>query len=251
MLKAVTFDFWDTLVADDTDEPVRASRGLATKTQARAASFVDMVRAARPATSEAAATAALAEANAWFRHRWKVEHSTPTVAERLDVGLRALGMDRPLGFDAAVAAWEEMEVSIPPRLADGCTEMLAEVSARFAVGIISDAIVTPGRGLRQILGDYGLLDYFQPEAMIFSDEAGGAKPAPVVFEKAAAAFGCGPEHLAHVGDREPNDIAGPLAAGWKAILYTGAIDRRGGDDTRASAVCTHHRDMARILSELS
>ena len=250
MIKAVTFDFWDTLVVDDSDEPVRAARGLPSKTQARAAAFVDMVRAARPGLTEAAAAAALAEANAWFRQRWKVEHDTPTVAERLDVGLRALSMERPADFDAAVATWEQLEVDIPPRLADGCAEMLAAVSERFAVGIISDAIVTPGRGLRQILGGYGLLEHFVPPAMIFSDEAGGAKPAPIVFEKAAAAFGLAPADLAHVGDREPNDIAGPLGAGWKSVLYTGAIDRRDGGDTRASAVCEHHRDMARILQEL-
>ena len=28
MIQAVTFDFWDTLVIDDSDEPARAARGL-------------------------------------------------------------------------------------------------------------------------------------------------------------------------------------------------------------------------------
>ena len=29
MIKGVTFDLWDTMVRDDSDEPVRAARGLA------------------------------------------------------------------------------------------------------------------------------------------------------------------------------------------------------------------------------
>ena len=31
MIKAITFDLWDTVFADDSDEPIRAARGLAPK----------------------------------------------------------------------------------------------------------------------------------------------------------------------------------------------------------------------------
>ena len=35
MLKAITFDFWDTIVQDDSDEPKRKQQGLPTKSEAR------------------------------------------------------------------------------------------------------------------------------------------------------------------------------------------------------------------------
>ncbi len=249
MIAAVTFDFWDTLVADDSDEAERAARGLPTKAEARAAAFAELVRAARPELDMRRIREALDWSEAWFRRCWKREHHTPSVARRFDVGLERLGIERPAGFDAAVATWEEMEVAVPPRLSEGVAEMLGALSGRWSVGIISDAIVSPGRSLRRILSDYGLLHYFRPEALIFSDEAGAAKPAPRVFELAAAALGAPPSALVHVGDREANDVGGPLAAGWKAVLYTGAVDR-GSGETRASAVCTHHRDLPAIIAQL-
>ncbi|MCP4360187.1 MAG: hypothetical protein GY796_19440 [Chloroflexi bacterium] len=35
MIKAITFDFWDTLVFDDSDEPKRAALGLPGKAETR------------------------------------------------------------------------------------------------------------------------------------------------------------------------------------------------------------------------
>ena len=35
MIKAITFDFWDTLVIDDSDEAKRATQGLSTKVETR------------------------------------------------------------------------------------------------------------------------------------------------------------------------------------------------------------------------
>ena len=35
MIKAVTFDLWDTMVHDDSDEPKRAARGLRSKREER------------------------------------------------------------------------------------------------------------------------------------------------------------------------------------------------------------------------
>jgi putative hydrolase of the HAD superfamily len=53
-----------------------------------------------------------------------------------------------------------------------------------------------------------------------------------------------------VGDRESNDIAGPLAVGMQAILYTGVIDRRNGAATQANAICHNFADLPRLIKEL-
>jgi HAD superfamily hydrolase (TIGR01549 family) len=250
MIRGVTFDFWDTIVGDETDEPKRSAAGLASKKIARVQTFVDEVRVHHPGLPVSEVEAALAEANARFRHHWKVEHHTPCVSDRLAVGFDVLGIERTPGFDGLVAAWETMEVQIPPDLVPGIGDCLAELHKTMAVGIISDAIVTPGTGLRQILGDYGLLQHF--DHSVFSDEAGAAKPAARVFDLACEGLGIRPAELLHIGDREANDIAGPVAYGAHCVLYTGAVDRRvPGEQTRASSVVAHMSQMPAAIAQIN
>ena len=100
------------------------------------------------------------------------------------------------------------------------------VSSRLvSAGHHFDAIVTPGTGLRQILDTHGLLHFF--DVFIFSDEAGAAKPSPVVFRQAISGFDIEPGELIHIGDRETNDVEGPIDFGSMGVLYTGVIDRGG------------------------
>lgn len=242
---AITFDLWDTLVIDDSDEPIRAERHLRTKAAEREHLFVDY--ATRRGIDAAAASTAFQEANSRFRHQWKVQHVTPHIGDRLMHGLRALSLTADDGFEALVEAFSTMEVDIPPRLAPGVAKMLATLHDRYRLGIISDAIVTPGAYLRRILAGYDLLRFF--DITVFSDEAGAAKPARQVFDIAAKGLGVPVTGIVHIGDREANDIAGPLGVGARAVLYTGAIDR-GSESTRATAVCTHHDELADILATL-
>ncbi|HMV68919.1 MAG TPA: HAD family hydrolase [Myxococcota bacterium] len=246
MIRAVTFDFWDTIVVDDSDEPERARRGLATKQQARWALFRDEVRAHadRPL---AAITGAWDEANARFRHQWKVEHHTPHIAERVRDALARLDLGPTPGFDALVHALATMEVDVPPALAPGIVEALDALAGRCRLGIISDTIVTPGVGLRDILRGYGLLDRF--DGFVFSDEVGACKPAPRVFELAAEGLGVPLGALAHVGDREENDVTGPMSAGARGVLYVGVVDR-GRERTRADAVCADHRELPDLIAAM-
>jgi putative hydrolase of the HAD superfamily len=139
-----------------------------------------------------------------------------------------------------------MEVDLPPRLAPGAREVLEALHGSYRLGIVSDAIVTPGAQLREILAGYDLLRFF--DVTVFSDEAGASKPDPRVFHVAAAGLGVDVTEIAHIGDRDANDIAGPHAAGAKGVLYTGVVDR--GASPTADAVCTHHDDLPAILAAL-
>ena len=62
MIQAVTFDFWDTLVIDDSDEPARAARGLPTKVETRRQLFVEEVLRHQPGVSPGRAAQALQQA---------------------------------------------------------------------------------------------------------------------------------------------------------------------------------------------
>ena len=51
-----------------------------------------------------------------------------------------------------------------------------------------------------------------------SAEAGAAKPAAAVFERALEFAGAGPAEAVHVGDSFANDVEGALAAGIRPVL---------------------------------
>ena len=247
MIRAVTFDLWDTIVDDDSDEPVRVAQGLLPKNDQRRALFTDEVLAYHPRLGRSRADEAFDHLNGWFRHEWKQLHRTPHIADRLRVGLRHLGLDDTPGFDELVRAFSYMEVEIPPDLAPGAAEVIEALASRYKLGIVSDAIVTPGVQLREILSGHGLAKYF--DCFVFSDEAGASKPDPKVFDLATEGLGVEAQELVHIGDREYNDVNGPIDYGSFAVLYTGVIDRRAGT-TRASAVCTHHRDLPNLIAGL-
>ncbi len=245
MIKAITFDFWDTIAIDDSDEPKRAALGLPSKSQARLQLLMDEILSHQPDIAPDRIAQAFADANAWFRQCWKNDYHTPSVAARMEKAYDYLGLKPTPGFAALVRNIEEMEVRIPPDFAPGVHEILAELAQRYRLGIISDTIHTPGRGIRQLLQRAGLLDYFC--CAIFSDEVGASKPAPLVFEKAAAELGVSLAEIVHVGDRESNDVAGPQALGMRSILFTGIVDRDSAH-TRANALCHDYVELPALLA---
>ncbi len=249
-IEAVTFDFWDTLVIDDSDELERARRGLPTKEVAREALFVETLVQAYPALGRPHIAAAWAHLQATFRHAWKVEHRTPGVADRLAVGLAHLDVGPPAAWERVIAEFEDMEVDIPPLPAPGVVEALRALHGQYRLGIISDTIITPGRGLRRLLDQMGVLSLFCPSGLIFSDEAGRSKPSPRVFGLACAGLDVRPSALAHVGDREENDVLGPQLFGANGILYTGIVDR-GAATSSARGICADLTDLPSLLARLS
>lgn len=248
MIHAVSFDLWDTLIVDDSDEPRRAALGLAPKAQARETLFVEAVGRANPGRPETEIRAAWQAGLDRFRHAWKVERRTPTVSARVRDAVQAAGLAPPEELAALVEKLEMMEVEIPPEPAPGARACLEALRQRYRLAVISDAIVTPGRGLRRILARHGLIEAF--DILVFSDEAGAAKPDPAVFRRAAASLQIRPEELVHVGDRESNDIEGPRSFGARAVLYTGVVDRHAGD-TQADAVCRNLAELPAIIAGLN
>jgi putative hydrolase of the HAD superfamily len=255
MIRAITFDFWDTIAVDDSDEPKRASLGLPGKGDARVQLFVERVTALHPEISPAQAADAYRHGNQQFRHSWHEEHRTPGVSFRIYEAYKFLDMapqpGRYGGFmreiDDLIREIENMEIRISPDFAPDVAEVLAELSREFRLGIISDTIHTTGRGLRYLLERQGLGGYFSH--FIFSDEVGASKPDAVVFRQAAMGLGVGFNQMVHMGDRESNDIVGPKSVGMRAILYTGIVDR-GSAHSQADAVCRRYRDLPDIVRRM-
>ncbi|MDX1426066.1 MAG: HAD-IA family hydrolase, partial [Kiloniellales bacterium] len=131
---------------------------------------------------------------------------------------------------------------------DGIADALAALARRYKLAVVSDAIVTPGSGLKAILEGHGLAQYFSGFA--FSDEVGHSKPHRDMFERACAELGVAVDEIVHVGDRDHNDVKGPHALGAKAVLFTAARDA-DKDATTADAVCERHRDLPAIVDRLA
>ena len=255
MISGITFDFWDTIAVDDSDEPKRAARGLTGKAEERMRLFAERITRRYPHITFAQAADAFREANQRFRHDWQTNHRTPGMTSRLYDAYDALGLRPGPGeyarlvreVDELVREFETMEIRIPPDFAPGIHNTVALLAREYRLGIISDTIHTQGRGLRYLLQQQGLMQYFS--YFVFSDEVRAAKPSTDVFRHAAVGLGLPPEQIAHVGDRESNDVAGPLAVGMRAILFTGIVDR-GSDRTRANAVCRSYRDLPNIVRRI-
>lgn len=247
-IKAVTFDLWDTIVDDDSDEPKRAARGLLSKKQERRR-LVWQALQAEASIDRQSVDLAYDVADAGFNMVWRQNHINWTVEQRLRVILNGLGRSLP---DPAMSKLVEdtgrMEVDIPPNAIDGIGAAIAELSERYKLCIVSDAIVTPGTGLRQILDRYDLAQYF--DGFAFSDEVGHSKPHRAMFESAAGQLGIEVSEIVHVGDRDHNDIKGPHALGAKAILFT-ATRADDKNSTSADAICEAARDLPKIVDQLA
>ena len=247
MIRAITFDLWDTVIHDDSDEPKRAAAGLPSKREARRALVRDAL-ADHSAVTAGVVDAAYDVADAAFSKVWHDQHVTWSVGERLSVLLRGLGRELPEAVLADVTARiEEMEIEVMPDPVPGIGDAIETLAERYPLAVVSDAIHSPGRCLREWLKRHGLLRHFG--AFAFSDEVGRSKPHPDMFHRAAQGLGVDVSEMLHIGDREHNDVRGPHAIGMKAILFTATRDRDRTGST-ADAICERAADLPDAVARL-
>ena len=247
-IRVVSFDLWDTVLVDDSDEPKRLRQGLPPKPVERR-ELVHRFLSRRARIDRALVDCAYDTTDSAFRHVWRHQHVTWPVEVRLRVLLAGLKRELPEDeLKELVRLHEEMELHVQPDLVPGVAEALETLRRHFTLAVVSDAIFTPGRALRELLAGYGLKEHFS--AFVFSDEVGCSKPAPGMFRRAAEISGHPLEEIVHVGDREHNDIAGAKDAGCRAVLFTGVVDRDSAH-TRADAVCREFSQLPGIIDALA
>ncbi len=246
-VRAVTFDLWDTVFIDDSDEARRRELGLATKPQARREMVFEFVNR-QASVPRQNIDIAYAAADAAFGKVWHELSVTWTVRQRLEVVLAGFSQILP-GHEMAelVRRHEEMELQTPPDLAPKIDSALESLHAKYRLGVVSDTIFSPGRALRELLDKYDLLRHF--DAFAFSDEVGRSKPHATMFAAVARDLGVALDGIVHVGDREPNDVAGPHGVGARAVLTT-VVKDRGSATTRADAVCGDYAELHKIIDSL-
>jgi HAD superfamily hydrolase (TIGR01549 family) len=244
-IRAITFDLWDTVFVDDSDEPKRTTHGLPPKPVERRNLVHQFLLRHNPVSKELV-DVAYDTVDAAFRQVWYGQNVTWTVRKRLSVLLKGLHRDLPAAeLDELVRLHEEMELEFKPDLAVGVAEALQNLHGKYKIGVVSDAIFSPGR---KLLEHYDVLKFF--DAFVFSDEIGCAKPNPITFKAAAKALNVQPSEIVHIGDRELKDIEGPHAVGALAVLCT-VVKDRGSKNTKADAICRNFADLPAILKKLN
>jgi len=230
MIKAVFFDFFNTLVYFD---PPREKHYADT-----AAEFGVVI-------SPAAVAAALPEADAW----WRSENSRSTIKDRE----QAAKFDAYRGYGLRIL--RDAENTVSP---DQALQMLAKafsVGFKFKnytdslpalqslrdknvpMGVISNI----GEQIDAYIDKAGFTDYFAYK--ITSFEAGCDKPQPQIFQLALKRAGVTAAETLFVGDQYDLDIVGARSAGITPIL----IDRDGAG---AAYDCIMIKDLSQVVDYL-
>ncbi|OGD52741.1 hypothetical protein A3K81_05390 [Candidatus Bathyarchaeota archaeon RBG_13_60_20] len=200
MIRAVTFDLWNTLVHNRNYGEFRLPK------------LKEFLRANGVELDDARL---LEVYQAGFRYSSELHrasgrrhvHTGEIVGHVVD----QVGLSGRCDWTPLVESYEEAILSEPPRLRDGARDTLEALRGRVRMGLISDTGTSPGRVVRRILNDYSVLQYF--DVTVFSDEVGYCKPNEVVFRLALETLGVEPGEALHVGDLLKNDVAGAKRAG--------------------------------------
>lgn len=229
-IRAVTYDCWGTLLKDRDwegaiDERVGALRR-----------FLDID------ADEAAALVA----EAWDKHdeAWKqVETFGP--GRMAAYCLESRGIFDDESISQLTREFEEASLKTGVMAVDGARETL-EALRRAGIGraLVCDTGFTPGRVVRDMLDDAGLLEHL--DVLCFSDEVGVPKPGAEIFAKALAGLGVRPPEAIHVGDLKRTDIAGAHDMGMHAARFRGVHDDRS-DFAEAEICLDRHEQLLEVI----
>lgn len=241
MLRAVTFDWWGTIVRIPGPEDAHRMRDLRLS---RLRDRLDQigVSADMDTLSRAYARQGDLLAEAWARH---VDLAPD---EQVATFLSSADLD---GHDARVSeavadAFGGALLMRPSTMYPHVTETLRRLrEAGYRIGLVSNTGRTWGRYLRRIQDSLGISEWF--DARVFSDEERIRKPDPRIFQEALKRLRISPGDGVHVGDDAAADVAGAQAVGMRAIRF----DPVGSIDSIVSRPDATIRDLAELPGVLA
>ena len=208
MLKAITFDLWNTIFEN---------KSYSNERQAILKNFLNERNII--VTSEALRTAYGSNFNFRFPEEEPNDHSHVYTRTRLLLMFSRLNIDL---CEADIVfldrKFETVALKDPPKLKLGVADTLEILHRDYKLGLISDTGITPGKEIKKIFEKYRILRYF--DSLIFSDETGVYKPHLEAFKAALEPLGCLPQDAIHVGDLLETDIKGAKNFGMKTIWIT-------------------------------
>ena len=219
MIRAVTFDFWETLV-HDSPENMRDQRMLRIRALHEVLGRAGCVLSLDDAVDAYDRSEHILVERFWSRDR------DPAIAEQVRLVLETASpgagdVMAPALFEEAVAGYIEPVLHLPPDLEPRAGEAVRELASRgVALGIVSNTGRTPGVVLRRVLERHDLLRHFT--AISYSDEVGYRKPDAEIFRRTLAELGIDASDAAHVGDNPIADVQGAQSIGMRGVHYAAA-----------------------------
>lgn len=240
-LRAITFDFWSTLVDGTATPPGTAQR---------------MARLHAALTGHGHGFSVEELQAAFQRALNRVDEEARE--SYIDVGppgrwaaiARELGVPEGLiPFEVVERAYDDLTLNPPAAAMPHVHAAVAGVRrAGYRLGVICNTGMAGGRVLRQVLAHYGLLDAF--DVTVFSNEFGRSKPHPAIFQHTLAELGdIPPNEALHVGDLEELDVEGARRAGMFAARYV--PNAEGPIQTDADLIVRDWREFPEAVRALS
>ncbi|MEO0301506.1 MAG: HAD family hydrolase [candidate division WOR-3 bacterium] len=208
-IKAITFDYWDTLVPID-EEKIKKMR------EERAKEVVRFLK-------EKGYDFSYEEVKEISSKVWELYRVNPINNKEVTLNIMVEEILKNLKIrkrkkmvESLVKIYEEYLYKAGLSVDKEVIEVIKILKEKgFKLGIVSN---TPGGNVeKKILEDTGISSFF--DIMLFSSFEGVRKPHPEIFMKVINFFKIRPEELLHIGDTPELDIEGPLKIGAKAILW--------------------------------
>lgn len=216
-LRAITFDLWETLITDS-----RKTDGQRADHRVREIGMI----LGRSGLVITAAELELAHARVWDEcsRSWERAVDLPFEGQvLLFLDLARPGLANSISSEVLkkiAEVYASAALLYPPVLIEGVFQALSKLKSRgLKLGLICNTGRTPGRALRQLLSNFGILPLL--DVALFSDETICRKPDARIFRMALDALGTAPADSAHVGDSLENDVRGALGVGMRAVWVRG------------------------------
>lgn len=213
MIRYVTFDLWETLIADSPElDGLRSGyrvNGIQALLEKQLPGIdLGVLKGAHQRTWEICSESWAKAVDLGFSEQVKL--FLRLIDERTAKSISSAE------FDLISEIYANAVLAFRPVLIDGVEKTLADLSKKgFRMGLICNTGRTPGFMLRKLLEDYRILNYFQ--SALFSNETLIRKPNPEIFYKSIRELKAVKDETVHVGDSWENDILGARAAGLRAI----------------------------------
>ena len=240
MIKAITFDFWQTLYGDtqqnwENRQAIRIEKCHEYLIKQGYSCNKDDIAVGLDDAYKISMTC-------WYKHKGvSVETCLNAFAESLE-----LSLDKS-EIASLIECLGNAFLESPPVMIQHVKPVLTKLSEQYSLAIISDSALSPGTYVRKLMERDGIYRLFS--VFTFSDETEHTKPEVVQFTSTLEQLNVKPEEAVHVGDIVRTDI-GAKNTKMKAILFAG-FNKSETDDTLSDAVIDDYRQFEDTLEKLS
>ncbi|MEO8623551.1 MAG: HAD family hydrolase [bacterium] len=239
MLRALTFDYWDTLYEGG---------ALPERVALRRTAVGALLGAYGRALPEEQLRALYEESGREAERWWSEEQRGYKTGDRLRWILERAAVTPREGCSHVATAADAVDnalLMLPPAMFAGAWQMLRVLSRRYTLAVISDTGFASGRAQDRLLEKDAARAFFS--STIYSMDVGHAKPRAEIFQAAVDDLGFPPGEILHIGDNERTDVRGALAAGFRAVRVD--VVRDNGP-SEAEFVARSFEELSRYLLAL-